>query len=184
MRVSEAADRSTLKLNVRQSSSRRHPLAHYVGRQTAAIEGRELELSTLCCRSIRAPECRQCSVSGRSSEISACTVTGPFRSFRHPGDCGTNGRSQGTADIVGRRRAAEHVPVRQLNRGRRHSASKADRMSASRRIQLAHPTLSGIRSSPKSGRILTTHKPVASTMSKTPRRTAPSFFKSIASDCW
>jgi hypothetical protein len=55
----------------------------------------------------------------------------------------SNGSRQGTADIVGRRRAAEHVPVRQLNRGRRHSASKADRMSAGRRIQLAHPTQSG-----------------------------------------
>ena len=48
-----------------------------------------------------------------------------------------------------RSRAAEHVPVRQLNRGRRHLASKADRMSAGRRIELAHPTQSGNSVRPK-----------------------------------
>ena len=115
----------------------------------SAAHGAELTHPTRCCRSRQNDERQQCSGSGRSWPTAGLTVSATFRSFKRPGDCGTIDRSQGTADIVGRRRAAEHVPVRQLNRGRRHLASKADRMSAGRRIELAHPTESGTKLRPK-----------------------------------
>ncbi len=54
-----------------------------------------------------------CSVSGRSRSAAELTVSAPFWSFRHRGDCGTNDWSRGTADIAGRRRAG-----RQLQDGR------------------------------------------------------------------
>jgi hypothetical protein len=96
--------------------------------------------STLSCRSTPRRECLQCCVSGRSRSAFELTVSAAFRSFRHPGDCSTNDRSQGTADIAGRQLAATLAPGRRLNRGRHHPASNADRMSAGQGLQLALPT--------------------------------------------
>ena len=53
---------------------------------------------------------RYAAVLGRSWPAAGLTVSATFRSFKRPGDCGTNDRSQGTADIVGHRRAAHLTP--------------------------------------------------------------------------
>ncbi len=149
LRVSEAVDRSTLKLDVRQSSSRRHPPAVYVGRPTAAFEGRELELSTLCCPSLRRAGRPQCSGSRHSRPQRELTVSPTFRSSRRQRDRDADDRSQGSADVARRMCVARWSPERQLNRCLGHWTWKTNRMSAAHGAGLTHPTLWGSSRPPK-----------------------------------
>jgi hypothetical protein len=55
----------------------------------------ELTKATRCGRSSWRDQRLQCSVCRHSRSARELTVAAPLRSFGHPGDCGTNDRSQG-----------------------------------------------------------------------------------------
>ncbi len=66
-----------------------------------------------------------CSGSRRYWLLPDLTLSGPYQSSMVPGNCGTNDRSQGTADIGRRPRAAMNSREQQLKGLRRHTASTA-----------------------------------------------------------
>jgi hypothetical protein len=102
-----------------------------------------MSLTTPCSRSRPPAERQQCSGSGLSRPTPELTVSAPIRSSKRPDNRGTNDRSQGTADIARRSRAAMKSREKQLKGHWRHPASRADRMPAGQGVQLALPTHRG-----------------------------------------
>jgi len=87
---------------------------------------------------------QQCSdVCGPSRPHPELTVSGTLPTSKRTENRSPNDRFQSTADIADRRRAAKKSLERQISRGRRHTASKVDRMTAAQDTELTLPTPCG-----------------------------------------